>query len=78
MLQGLVTRLGAVPGLLPTPATLLHSPRKGSRSPGGAQEESRGRGSYEGTINGDIPWHGDTAWQGRGMGQHTWQGGGPP
>lgn len=50
MLQGLVTGLGAVPGLLPTPATPLHSPRKSSRSPGGAQEESRGRGSYEGTI----------------------------
>lgn len=50
MPQGLGTGLGAVPGLLPTPATLLHALGKNNlgartRSPGAAQEESRGRGA---------------------------------
>lgn len=78
MPQGLVTGLGVVPGLLPTPAT-CSVPRGQAQEPrccSGEQREGQLWGqSYCQCMNGDIPWHGDSPWQGRGMGQQTWWGG---
>lgn len=79
MLQGVVTGLGAVPGILPTSATLLHACGKSKLGPGAqvVLRRAEGEGELRGhhycqCINGNIPWHGDSAWQGRGVGQHTW------
>lgn len=70
--------LGAVPGLLPIPAT----PQGQAQEPRGCSEKQRERElwghHYCQCINGDIPWPGDSARLGRGTGQQTWGGGGPP